>query len=82
MARVDAVLNLICSLNGECAIAVCSHCAEGTLSLNADARKKRIRNFCEFANAVADLTIIISSSIVFFAQVFVDLELSLVSQSN
>ena len=82
MACIDAVLDLIRSLNGECAIAVCSHCAEGTLSLNSDVRKKRIRNFCEFANAVTDLTITVLSSIVFFAWVFINLELLLVSQGN
>ena len=82
MVRIDAVLDLICSLNGECAIAVCLHCMEGTLSLNSDVRKERICNFCEFANAVADLTITVPSLIVFFAWVFVDLELSFVSQGN
>ena len=78
-ANVDAVDNLICSLDSDGAVGMDTENRVRTLSLDSDLGEKRIFNLGEFVDAVADSIIVVAAAIVFLTEVFVDTELSFVS---
>jgi len=78
-AYVDAVDDLICSLDGNSAIGVDLENSVGTLGLDSNFRKEWILDLGEFVDAVADGIVVVTAAVVFFAEIFVDAKLTLVS---
>ena len=79
MAYVDAVDDLICSLDGNSAISMDLKNGVRTLGLDSNLGEERVLDLGEFVDMVADGIIVVATAVVFFAEIFVDAKLSFVS---